>query len=264
MVRRIYPSPGGIMTAGYIYNRATKAFIGYRYQEYAGVFTAPDTLATILLANRKTLRNFITPLTRRFALLCPTIAPDCATSGNSRLKEPSPSSAIESRRRFNGWAKQRAADQLGGHLRRPAIQYLYFIPDGGAGARYSPDGRRRCSIGKAGFAPNELLAPEELSWVSFGPDQPRRLTVAGAGNRTWVQFDSDGPARRPIDAAFPATTASRISSSAPCTKARYPVGSTPSISPIKPWSSWKNGITVALTHYETRRRSSPPYGCCWL
>lgn len=208
MVRKLYANPHGIVAHSYIYDRKTKAFRGYRFREYQELGAPPRDILTVLLkdpqdypeiyyasdaeGNHYFLNNC--PNCRNIWKLPAAAQPVCMCE---TAPPPELLQSGETNSAFSAWT----AICIGSN------ETIYVLS--GTSDRiieYTPHGSEKRTIGKVGFAPGELLAPYELSFVQIVPEEPPRLTVASSGNRSWVQFDPIGRVLRtlsPLDNGYP-------------------------------------------------------------
>jgi serine phosphatase RsbU (regulator of sigma subunit) len=208
MVRKLYPGPRGIVVQSYIYERKGHSFVGYRFREYASFRAPPRNLLTVYLKDPSVFPEI------KYA--CDEagnhyFANNCAGFRNIWKMPAGAGPAV-----FDRGALPAEIQELG--ERNEAFSgwpSLCIGPDGriylssSASDRiveYAPDGRRLREIGTVGINEGDLLAPSDVFFLMFAPDRPPYLTVASAGNRTWVQFDSNGIAARivsPLQGGYP-------------------------------------------------------------
>ena len=203
MVRNLHPGKNGVVTHSFVYERKTRRFVGYRFREYRSLSAAPDEILTVFPKDPDRFPEFSYSFDRdghhvfgnndeghRNLWIIPP-------EGGVRVDRNEFPKAIrecgEENKALSNWGPVYAGPDGG----------LYMVcNEKGRIIQYTADGRKVREIGEAGFDKGRLLAPTEICFVALASNDSPRLTVASTGNRTWVQFDSDG---RPVQTLSPLT-----------------------------------------------------------
>ncbi len=199
MVRKLYEGRRGLVVQSYIYEKVSSRFVGYRFREYYDWAQPPQEILRVDLGQKNTypeVRYAYGPDGSHF------FVHDCAGCLNLWRVEPAGGAVIsehvlpagvlglgETNTALSSWNGIEVG--LDGRI---------YVSSGASGrvVEYSPEGRRLREIGVVGFSEGQLLAPSELTFCMLGPRAPRLLTVASAGNRSWVQYDEAGRAIRTL------------------------------------------------------------------
>jgi serine phosphatase RsbU (regulator of sigma subunit) len=207
MVRRMYRGRAGIVVESHMYDRATQAFVGYRFREYRRFDQPPKTLLTVLLSDpssyAEVLYDFDAAGNHYFANSCDgqRVFWKIQAAGNVRIANEKLPPEVEPLGKTNDALASWASLCVG-----PDGRLYVSSRATGRITVCSPDGRSLRNIGKIGFDDGSLLAADNLSFVSLADGEPERLTIASTGNRTWVQFDAqDKPAQTltPLKSGYP-------------------------------------------------------------
>ncbi len=202
MIRHLYPAPEGVMVHSFVYDKTTTDLVGYRFRSYRSFQSPPEDIFTVFLENPED---------------SPEITYACDGEGNHYF-------ANNCRGQRNIWKLPAGSGEVvmeDGHLPRQVEELgwtnqtstywlsIHLDPDGrifaapgetGRISEFSPRGERLAEdIGKVGFQAGRILSPEAIFHLRMPGDEKEYLTVASAGNRTWVQFDSRGKPFRVID-----------------------------------------------------------------
>lgn len=200
MVRKLYPGPGGIVAQSWIYSLRTRGFLGYRFSLYSNGTRSPKVLLTIIFKIPERYPEvsyahgadgshyFVHNI--RFQHNIWKIPP----SGGIRIDAGQPPDEVESMGERNGPLDQWEWITVG-----PDGEIYASSGSSGNVVRYSPQGERVGEVGSIGFAPGELLAPDEVFFTPTAVGGEPALTVASKGNRTWVQFDESGRVLQVLD-----------------------------------------------------------------
>jgi HAMP domain-containing protein len=192
MVRSLFPGTNGVVVQSYVYERATRRFVGYRFSEYESWTGPPHVLLRVTFAPEQQFPEFIYAAGPDGSHLFAHDLPGrrnlwrlpAAAAVVVDATSPGPSHGVRELGDLNdglaSWA---------GLLVAPDGSIFATNRASGRVVEYAPDGQRRREFGQVGFAEGELLAPTVLSIAPLTPGGPARLTVASTGNRSWVQFD---------------------------------------------------------------------------
>ncbi len=208
MARKLFSGPNGIVVHSYIYDRKTRGFVGYRFQEYGSFRDTPRILLTVFLKDPSVFPEF------KYA--CDGqgnhyFVNNCVGGRNIWKMDAAAENVIVDRGAVPADIRE-LGDQNEAMSGWPSV---CLGPDGRIYVscatserivEYAPDGRRLREIGSVGINEGELLAPEEVFFVAFMPGSDPCLTVANAANRSWVQFDPAGAVTRilsPLQAGYP-------------------------------------------------------------
>ncbi|MBU4248048.1 MAG: SpoIIE family protein phosphatase [Verrucomicrobia bacterium] len=208
MVRKLYPGPNGIVVHSYIYDQKTRGFLGYRFREYSSFYKPPRPLLTVLLndpsaypeikyaCDREGNHYFVNNCAaHRNIWKMPASAWNVIVSGTNLppvIKEMG-----DRNETLSGWTSIVIGPDDHIYVTSSASERI---------VEYASDGWRLREIGAVGLGVGDLLAPDEVFFLPFTPDKPPYLTVASAGNRSWVQFDTNGAIARvvvPLQAGYP-------------------------------------------------------------
>lgn len=195
MVRGLYPGHHGFVVRSFIYNLATKAFAGYRFREYGPEGSVPRDIFTIYLKNPASYPEINYAHDSKgnhyFVNNCigqkniwKIAAGDMAVMSEGVLPVNVRAMGDENDALSN-WSAIHVGPHGGIYISSSVTGRI---------CKYSAEGRRLREIGTVGFSEGELLAPDELFFLSLKENQEPLLTVASTGNRTWVQFNRQGKA----------------------------------------------------------------------
>ena len=207
MVRRMYRGRAGIVVESHMYDRATQAFVGYRFREYLRFDQPPKTLLTVLLSDpssyAEVLYDFDKAGNHYFVNSCEgqRVFWKVPPAGNVRIVNENLPPEVEPLGETND-----ALASWGSLCVGPGGQLYVSSRATGRIVVCAPDGRRLRNIGTIGFDDGSLLAADNLSFVSLAAGEPERLTISSTGNRTWVQFDEkDKPVQTlaPLKSGYP-------------------------------------------------------------
>lgn len=207
VVRRLYPGPGGLVVHSYIYRRATREFLGYRFSLYTSFDHPPRSLLTVILKNPRDYPEiayaFDTEGNHYFVNNCEGHYNiwRLPSFGEAVVEGDTVPEAVQIMGTKNSHLDQWEAIALG-------PDGMVYVSSGATGkvVAYSSKGIMIREIGTVGFNEGELLAPREVFFARMSREEPPYLTVASRGNRTWVQFDPHGaPVRvfQPLKAGYP-------------------------------------------------------------
>lgn len=200
MVRKLFPGRNGVVVQSYIYDQQTEGFVGYRFREYSSFDKPPLEILTIFFKDPKKSYPEVRYAFDNNGYHC--FVNDCVGK-HAFWKVPPGGGTVIDRDKVSGEILRM------GEINKPLSSWTSLIIDGNgrmfvsSGSQdrvveYSPEGKCVREIGKVGFSNGNLLAPEELTFVSMPDDNLKRLTVASTGNRTWVQFAENGRVVRSI------------------------------------------------------------------
>ncbi|NLI80477.1 MAG: SpoIIE family protein phosphatase [Deltaproteobacteria bacterium] len=199
MVRKLFPAPVGIVVQSYIYRKASREFLGYRFSLHTSAGRPPIRLLTVILQNP----NEYPEITYAFDSIGQHyFANNCKyrhniwkipPSGGIRVEGDHIPPEVEPLGTINGPLDQWEAMAVG-----PDGSLFVSSAASGKVHRYSPQGEPLQEMGTVGFQAGELLAPDELFFVGGPIGEAPLLTVASEGNRTWVQFSAEGATARVI------------------------------------------------------------------
>jgi len=198
MVRDLVSAENGIIVGSHIFDKKTRTLLGRRYREYyeekpfKEIFTLflknpeefPELFCTsaadgdYLFANGIQGQRTIWRIPRAGGVVMKDGQPpkELIQQGNTNLE-------------MNVWQG----------ICQGADRSIYLsLNSGGGVVKCSPQGVFENNIGRMGFTEGDLLAPQDLMFLSYGLDTNRYLTVASRGNRTWVQFNAAGEVVRPV------------------------------------------------------------------
>lgn len=193
MARKLYPGPSGVVVHSYIYRKNTEEFIGYRFREYLNFNEKPRDIFTIYLDDPETVPEinycrgpagehyFVNNIPGRRNIWVVRADGEVTMSGGvlpQGLKEDGDVNDA-----FACWE---------GISVGPNRAISISSGSNGRIMRYSPVGELSAEWGTVGFEEGDLLAPSEIFFITLSQDQPRSLTVASTGNRSWVQFSPTG------------------------------------------------------------------------
>lgn len=203
MVRKLYAGVNGVVVHSYIYERDTGDFVGYRFREYDSFSKPPREIFTIFLKNPKIYPEinyafdhegnhcFVNNCAGQYNIW------KIPSSGEVTMVKGNVPAAVQQMGDRNDVFSNWMGICIGPDGR-------IFVSSGAIGqvVEYSREGLRLREIGTVGFNKGDLLAPDELSFISMKQGEPSCLTVASTGNRTWVQYDQAG---EPVQTVSPLT-----------------------------------------------------------
>ncbi len=209
MIRFLYPGRDGLVVQSNVYERESKRFIGYRLREYVS-FAAPGRdILSIHFSNPETVPDFSYAFGPQGAhYLVHNIA---GRRNVWRLPAEGGAVLADEGAPLPGDELGDTNDQLSNWTSIcVAADGRIFVSSGSSDrvVEYDSAGRRVRELGRPGFEEGDLLAPEDVFFVRLAAGEPERLTVASAGNRTWVQFDESGAVVRtltPLESGYPAS-----------------------------------------------------------
>ena len=193
MVRKLYPSPQGIVVQSQIYDRKTKASVGHRVREYSSFSELPKDIFTIYFkdplsypwirytCDREGNHYIVNECVDQYNLW------KISEQGNVVISEGNVPAEVQELGEKNGtlanWGGIHVADN--GHI---------FALNGKNDRilEYSSAGKKIREFGKTGFSEGNMLAPAQVFPISLVAGESEWLTITSTGNRTWVQFDLEG------------------------------------------------------------------------
>jgi sigma-B regulation protein RsbU (phosphoserine phosphatase) len=201
MARKLYPGPEGVVVQSYIYEKNTENFIGYRFREYRSFREKPRDIFTIYLKEPGSVPEinysrgpgeehyFVNNIPNRRNIWVVPASGDITMSGG--VLPPGLREDGDINDAFASWASICVG---------PNRAISISSGSNGRIMRYSPVGELSAEWGTVGFEEGDLLAPDEIFFITLSHDLPRSLTVASTGNRSWVQFS---PAGKPLLTVYP-------------------------------------------------------------
>ena len=206
MVRKIHNSQDGLITHSYIYKKHGNDFVGYRFREYNYYKNTYKDILTILLTDPARFEEFnycqdshgnhffAHNITGRLNIWTINSGKNALVKDGVLPKTISELGEINSK--LASWSAIYVDDN----------NKIYMISNvSGNIIQYSKTGKRIGEIGKAGFADNELLAPDELSAKNWDSHK-NEFVVANTGNRTWLTFSDSGniiKINKPLTSGYP-------------------------------------------------------------
>jgi serine phosphatase RsbU (regulator of sigma subunit) len=199
MGRHLYRGDAGTVVHSYIYEQATKRFLGYRFQEYSDFHSPPREILTVFLSRPEESPEFSYAHDRAgFHYFIHNLP------GKQCFWKIPPAGGITVR----GEEIPAAVREMGPLNRESSFWMALAIRENGGlfassgetgqVVEFSPEGTVLRSIGKVGFGPDDLLSPSAVFFLP-GSEGGEALTVASSGNRTWVEFDREGKLLRAIE-----------------------------------------------------------------
>ncbi len=210
MVRQMYPGPGGgFVICSYVHSKKTNTHEGYRFSFYRDFNSAPQDIFKVVFGkdlkffpefkycfDRDGNHYFVNNYPgRKNIFKLPASAAGAVMEGMDL--PPEVAEMGEQNTDKSSWMSA-AIGQDGRIYVSSALS--------GKVVEYSQDGRPSREIGTVGFGEDDILSPSDIFFVAMPGSKSSLLTVASAGSRSWVQFDSEGrPAAsfRPLAEGYP-------------------------------------------------------------
>ena len=196
MARKLYAIPGkpGFVVKSFIYRQDTREFAGYRFRYY------PD----LMEANCSEILTIFLPPDDSFTEInyaCDAVGNHFFLnnlSGHKNIwKMDSGKTAIIKDGNLPKCLKEIGEDNTASSNWRSicvAKDGTIYASDAESGLinAYASDGSKSTVIGKVGFGPGELIAPDEIFYFPYEDRSNPLLTIANDGVRNWVQMDAAG------------------------------------------------------------------------